>query len=113
MKIGVLLGRHGVSVLYRTLHRFCVECCDFAGRKQATTVRVADGAPGVGCQLDFGELGLLAGPVTGRRGKVHAAEGEEPAAGVVDAVRHARVPHVQGAPRLPYRDRPGALLDPT
>jgi hypothetical protein len=72
VKIGDLLGRQGVLVPYRTLHRFCVECCGFTGRKQTTTVRVADGEPGVECQLDFGELGLLPDPATGRRRKVHA-----------------------------------------
>jgi transposase len=72
VKIGVLLGRQGVAVPYRTLHRFCVECCGFTGRRPATTVRVADGEPGMECQIDFGELGLMLDPATGRRRKVHA-----------------------------------------
>jgi transposase len=70
VKIGVLLERRGVVVPYRTLHRFCVERCGFA--RTASTVRVADGEPGAECQLDFGYLGLLADPVTGRQRKVHA-----------------------------------------
>jgi transposase len=70
VKIGVLLERRGVVVPYRTLHRFCVERCGFG--KTASTVRVADGEPGAECQLDFGYMGLLADPVTGRRRKVHA-----------------------------------------
>jgi transposase len=70
VKIGVLLQRRGVAVPYRTLHRFCVERCGFG--KTASTVRVADGEPGAECQLDFGYLGLLADPVTGRQRKVHA-----------------------------------------
>ena len=70
VKIGVLLERRGVVVPYRTLHRFCVERCGFG--RTAATVRVADGEPGVECQVDFGYLGLLADPVTGRRRKVHA-----------------------------------------
>jgi transposase len=70
VKIGVLLERQGVVVPYRTLHRFCVERCGFG--RTAATVRVADGEPGMECQLDFGYLGLLAGPVTGRQRKVHA-----------------------------------------
>ena len=70
VKIGVLLERRGVVVPYRTLHRFCVERCGFG--PAATTVRVADGEPGMECQIDFGYLGLLADPVTGRRRKVHA-----------------------------------------
>jgi len=70
VKIGVLLERQGIVVPYRTLHRFCVERCGFG--KTAATVRVADGEPGAECQLDFGYLGLLADPVTGRQRKVHA-----------------------------------------
>jgi hypothetical protein len=64
VKIGVLLERRGVVVPYRTLHRFCVERCGFG--RTAATVRVAGGEPGAECQLDFGYLGLLADPVTGR-----------------------------------------------
>jgi len=70
VKIGVLLERQGVVVPYRTLHRFCVERCGFG--KTAATVRVADGEPGMECQIDFGYLGMLADPVTGRQRKVHA-----------------------------------------
>jgi transposase len=70
VKIGVLLERQGVVVAYRTLHRFCVERCGFG--KTAVTVRVADGEPGAECQVDFGYLGLLGDPVTGRQRKVHA-----------------------------------------
>jgi len=70
VKIGVLLERQGIVVPYRTLHRFCVERCGFG--KTAATVRVADGEPGAECQLDFGYLGMLADPVTGRQRKVHA-----------------------------------------
>jgi Mu transposase, C-terminal domain len=71
VKIGVLLERRGIVVPYRTLHRFCAERCGY-GRTAATTVRVADGEPGAECQLDFGYLGLLADPVSGRQRKVHA-----------------------------------------
>ena len=60
VKIGDLLARHGVVVPYRTLHRFCVECCGF-GRSTAT-VRVADGDPGVECQIDFARMGLIDDP---------------------------------------------------
>ena len=70
VKIGVLLERRGITVPYRTLHRFCVERCGFG--KTAATVRVADGEPGMECQIDFGYLGLLADPVSGRQRKVHA-----------------------------------------
>jgi transposase len=64
------LERLGVAVPYRTLHRFAVERCGF-GRTRAT-VRVADGEPGVECQIDFGRLGMMHDPDTGRRRAVHA-----------------------------------------
>jgi transposase len=64
-KIADLLARRGVVVPYRTLHRFAVERCGF-GRRDVT-VRVADGDPGVECQVDFGRMGLLFDPVAGRR----------------------------------------------
>lgn len=64
------LERLGVVVPYRTLHRFAVQRCGF-GRRQAT-VRVADGEPGMECQIDFGRLGMMLDPDTGRRRAVHA-----------------------------------------
>jgi hypothetical protein len=64
------LERLGVVVPYRTLHRFAVERCGF-GRSRST-VRVADGEPGVECQIDFGRLGMMHDPETGRRRAVHA-----------------------------------------
>jgi transposase len=70
VKVEELLARRGVQVPYRTLHRFAVERCGFGVR--STTVRVADGEPGVECQLDFAQLGLLLDPETGRRRRVHA-----------------------------------------
>jgi len=70
VKIGTLLQRRGVVVPYRTLHRFCVRCCGFG--RSGETVRVADGDPGVEVQVDFGQLGLLHDPVSGRRRLTHA-----------------------------------------
>jgi len=64
------LARRGVVVPYRTLHRFATERCGF-GRRRAT-VRVADGEPGVECQLDFGRLGLVPDTDAGRRRVAHA-----------------------------------------
>jgi transposase len=64
-KIHMLLGRRGVVVPYRTLHRFAVAELGF-GRKQPT-VRVADGKPGQEVQVDFGRLGLVPDPATGGR----------------------------------------------
>ena len=71
VKVEELLARQGVRVPYRTLHRFAVERCGFRSGR-GTTVRVADGDPGVECQLDFAQMGLLLDPDTGRRRKVHA-----------------------------------------
>ena len=65
VKIGVLLERRGVVVPYRTLHRFCVQCCGFG--RGGETVRVLDGDPGVELQVDFGQMGLLPDPASGRR----------------------------------------------
>jgi transposase len=64
------LTRRGVVVPYRTLHRFAAERCGFGRRK--ATLRVADGEPGVECQLDFGRLGMMHDPDTGRRRALHA-----------------------------------------
>lgn len=70
VKIEELLARRGVRVPYRTLHRFAAERCGF--RAKTSTVRVADGEPGVECQVDFAQMGYLLDPETGRRRKVHA-----------------------------------------
>ncbi|MFZ2481402.1 MAG: IS21 family transposase [Propioniciclava sp.] len=69
VKVHELLSRQGCVVPYRTLHRFAAERCGF--RAKDTTVRVADGEPGVELQVDFGHLGYLTGE-DGRRRKVHA-----------------------------------------
>jgi hypothetical protein len=70
-KVHVLLARRGVVVPYRTLHRFAVARCGF-GRKAKTTVRLADPDPGRECQIDFGRMGLIFDPDSGRRRVVHA-----------------------------------------
>ena len=57
VKIGILLGRQGVVVAERTLHRFAAERCG-AGGSQVTTP-VDDGPPGGELQVDFGYLGLI------------------------------------------------------
>jgi len=70
VKIHILLARQGVEVPYRTLHRWAVANAGY-GRRQAT-VRVADGEPGVELQVDFGKMGLIADPRSGRRRVVYA-----------------------------------------
>lgn len=64
-KVHMLLERRGIVVPYRTLHRFAVAELGF-GRRQPT-VRVADGEPGREVQVDFGRLGLVPDPASGRR----------------------------------------------
>lgn len=68
-KIHTLLGRWGVVVSYRTLHRYATTELDF-GRRQAT-VPVADCEPGAEVQVDFGRLGMLTDADDGRRRVVH------------------------------------------
>ena len=70
MKIHELLERRGVLVPYRTVHRYCQQRLDF-GRK-ASTVRVDDGEPGGELQVDFGRMGIINDPGSGRRRVVHA-----------------------------------------
>jgi len=70
VKIHTLLGRQGIVVPYRTLHRFAVTELGFG--KRAPTVRVADGEPGSELQVDFGRMGLIPDPLSGRRRVCHA-----------------------------------------
>ena len=70
VKVHELLARQGCVVPYRTVHRFAAEVCGY--RAKSTTVRVNDGEPGAELQVDFGYLGYLEDPETGRRRKVHA-----------------------------------------
>lgn len=70
VKVHDLLARRGVIVPYRTLHRFATARCGFGRR--SVTVRVADGEPGGELQVDFGRMGLLADPASGRRRVVWA-----------------------------------------
>jgi len=64
-KVHALLGRRGVVVSYRTLHRYATTELGFGQRR--TTVRVADCEPGAELQVDFGRLGLLTDAADGRR----------------------------------------------
>jgi transposase len=68
-KIHMLLGRRGVVVSYRTLHRYATSELGF-GRRRAT-VPVVDGEPGGEVQVDFGRLGLIPDPISGTKRVVH------------------------------------------
>jgi transposase len=70
VKIHSLLARRGVAVPHRTLHRFAVARCGYG--KRTDTVRVADGEPGAELQVDFGKMGLVPDPATGRNRVTHA-----------------------------------------
>ncbi len=70
VKVHELLARQGCQVPYRTLHRFATERCGY--RVKTTTVRVADGDPGVECQIDFAYMGTIKDAQTGKDRKVHA-----------------------------------------
>lgn len=70
-KVHELLRRQGTEVPYTSLHRFAVKHCGFHER-QRITVRVAEVEPGELAEVDFGRLGLVADPQTGRRQVLHA-----------------------------------------
>jgi transposase len=62
-----LLGRRGVVVPERTLHRYALDVLGVGRSARRTTVRVADGEPGVELQVDFGRMGLVPDGDAGRR----------------------------------------------
>jgi len=64
-KVQRLLERQGLRIPYSSLHRFAVKHCDF-GREGRVTVRMAPCAPGELAEVDFGRLGLVPDPETGR-----------------------------------------------
>jgi len=70
VKIAELLERRGVVVPVRTVQRYVHEVCG-RSRGRGPTVRVADGEPGDELQVDFGRLGFLVDPDSGRRRVVH------------------------------------------
>lgn len=70
-KVHQLLAREGIDVPYSSLHRFAVKYCGFSDRRRLT-VRVAPCEPGELAEVDFGRLGLVFYPETGRRRVLHA-----------------------------------------
>ena len=61
-----LLTRRGTVVPERTLHRYALEVLGVGRSVRTTTVRVADCEPGSELQIDFGKMGLIADPATGK-----------------------------------------------
>src|SRR5690606_5393910 len=66
VKVHELLGRRGVVVPERTLHRYALEELGVGRSVRGSTVRVADGEPGDEVQVDFGKLGRITDAGTGR-----------------------------------------------
>jgi|GEM_PF-2307537 len=69
-KAHIKLGRMGVDVTYSTLYRYARETLGFGGPK--VTVRMAQTEPGEVAQCDFGRMGLVFDPETGRDRVLHA-----------------------------------------
>ena len=69
-RVQELLAQRGCPVSYASLHRF-VARRNWRGRSR-NTVRMEDTAPGEVAELDFGRLGLVPDPETGRRRTVWA-----------------------------------------
>jgi len=69
-RIHELLGSRHCSVSYTSLRRFVSR--KGWGKNKASTVRMADTAPGEMAEMDFGRLGLVLDPETGRKKLVWA-----------------------------------------
>jgi transposase len=63
-KVHVLLARSGVDVTYATLCRWAHD--ELGWRERKPTVRVDDPPPGDEAQADFGKMGMLVDPETGK-----------------------------------------------
>jgi len=62
-----LLTRQGIVVPERTVQRYALVVLGVGRSAKGTTVRVADGEPGVEVQIDFGKMGLIPDPESGRQ----------------------------------------------
>jgi len=69
-KVHQLLTREGVEVSYIALYRYAVKHLGFS--EQSLTVRMGDGDPGDAAEVDFGRLGMVMDPDTGKQRTVHA-----------------------------------------
>ena len=69
-RIHELLAAHGCQVSYSTLRRFVLK--RNWSKSGKTTVRMEDTPPGEVAEADFGRLGLVPDPATGRRKQVWA-----------------------------------------
>jgi hypothetical protein len=62
-----LLARRGVEVPQRSLHRYALEELGVGRSARRSTVRIADGEPGMELQIDFGRMGPVFDSGSGRR----------------------------------------------
>jgi transposase len=69
-KVHIKLARMGVQVDYNALYRFAKKHLSFGGKK--VTVRMAETAPGEVAEVDFGRLGLVYDPESGKNKILHA-----------------------------------------
>lgn len=69
-KVHQLLMREGVSVSYSALYRYAVKHMGFS--EKSITVRMGDVPPGSVAEVDFGRLGMVFDPDTGKQRTVHA-----------------------------------------
>mgnify|MGYP001547255471 CR=1 FL=1 len=69
-KIHALLKRRGLPVSYQTVYRFVRN--NFDTGKRRITVRMPDTAPGEVAEVDFGRLGLVLDPETGKKRVTYA-----------------------------------------
>lgn len=67
VKVHELLERSGIVVPERTLHRYALDELGIGRSVRGSTVRVNDGEPGDELQVDFGKLGRIADPDTGKQ----------------------------------------------
>ena len=69
-KSHIKLGRMGVAVSYSALYRYARDEFGFGGSK--VTVRMAETEPGEVAQVDFGRMGMVFDPETGKQRVLHA-----------------------------------------
>ncbi len=70
-KVHQLITRQGVDVGYSSLRRYAAKHCGYHDRRRVT-VRMAGCQPGEVAEIDFGQLGRIFDPITGRNRVLHA-----------------------------------------
>ena len=64
-KIHTLLVRYGLTASYSTLRRYAMQ--ELGWSKKAPTIRLEDPPPAQEAQVDFGKMGIVVDPATGKR----------------------------------------------